>query len=64
MQGHATATQRSLDDKSVALVNLIMMNNFRFPLAQKTDVEGASVMRVPLSDESVDINKNIMVTWE
>lgn len=52
------------EDKSKALVNLIMMNNFRFPLAQKSVVEGASVQRVPLSDESVDINKNIMVTWE
>ena len=51
-------------DKSVALVNLIMMNNFRFPLAQKPVVQGASVQSVPLSDESVDINKNIMVTWE
>ena len=51
-------------DKSKALVNLIMMNNFRFPLAQKSVVQGASVQRVPLSDESVDINKNIMVTWE
>ena len=51
-------------DYSKALVNLIMMNNFRFPLAQKTDAEGASVQRVPLSDESVDINRNIMVTWE
>ena len=51
-------------DKSKALVNLIMMNNFRFPLAQKPVVQGASVQRIPLSDESVDINKNIMVTWE
>ena len=51
-------------DKSKALVNLIMMNNFRFPLAQKPVVQGASVQSIPLSDESVDINKNIMVTWE
>ena len=64
MMEHIGNTAKNADDKSVALVNLIMMNNFRFPLAQKTDVEGASVMRVPLSDESVDINKNIMVTWE
>ena len=51
-------------DKSIQLVDLIMMNNFRFPLAQKPVVHGASVQRIPLSDESVDINKNIMVTWE
>ena len=51
-------------DKSTQLVDLIMMNNFRFPLAQKPGAEGASVQRIPLSDESVDINKNIMVTWE
>ena len=51
-------------DYSKALVNLIMMNNFRFPLAQKPVVQGASVQSIPLSDESVDINKNIMVTWE
>ena len=51
-------------DYSKALVNLIMMNNFRFPLAQKPVVQGASVQQVPLSDESVDINKNIMVIWE
>ena len=50
--------------KSTQLVDLIMMNNFRFPLAQKPVVQGASVQRIPLSDESVDINKNIMVTWE
>ena len=64
MMEHIGNTDGGADDKSVALVNLIMMNNFRFPLAQKTDAEGASVQRVPLSDESVDINKNIMVTWE
>ena len=64
MMEHIGNTTKGADDKSVALVNLIMMNNFRFPLAQKTDDGGASVMRVPLSDESVDINKNIMVTWE
>ena len=64
MMEHIGNTAGGADDKSVALVNLIMMNNFRFPLAQKTDVQGASVQRVPLSDEPVDINKNIMVTWE
>ena len=64
MMEHIGNTTKGADDKSVALVNLIMMNNFRFPLAQKTDVQGASVQRIPLSDESVDINKNIMVTWE
>ena len=64
MMEHIGNTKKGADDKSVALVNLIMMNNFRFPLAQKTDAEGASVQRIPLSDESVDINKNIMVTWE
>ena len=64
MMEHIGNTTKGADDKSVALVNLIMMNNFRFPLAQKTDVEGVSVQRIPLSDESVDINKNIMVTWE
>ena len=64
MMEHIGNTAGGADDKSVALVNLIMMNNFRFPLAQKPGAEGASVMRVPLSDESVDINKNIMVTWE
>ena len=64
MMEHIGNTAGGADDKSVALVNLIMMNNFRFPLAQKSDAEGASVQRIPLSDESVDINKNIMVTWE
>ena len=64
MMEHIGNTTKGTDDKSVALVNLIMMNNFRFPLAQKPVVEGASVQRIPLSDESVDINKNIMVTWE
>ena len=64
MMEHIGNTAGGADDKSVALVNLIMMNNFRFPLGQKTDAEGASVQRIPLSDESVDINKNIMVTWE
>ena len=64
MMEHIGNTAKGTDDKSVALVNLIMMNNFRFPLAQKPVVQGASVQGVPLSDESVDINKNIMVTWE
>ena len=64
MMEHIGNTTKGADDKSVALVNLIMMNNFRFPLAQKPGAEGASVQRIPLSDESVDINKNIMVTWE
>ena len=64
MMEHIGNTAGGADDKSVALVNLIMMNNFRFPLAQKPVVQGASVQRIPLSDESVDINKNIMVTWE
>lgn len=64
MMEHIGNTTKGADDKSVALVNLIMMNNFRFPLAQKPVVQGASVQRIPLSDESVDINKNIMVTGE
>ena len=64
MMEHIGNTAGGADDKSVALVNLIMMNNFRFPLAQTPVVQGASVQKVPLSDESVDINKNIMVTWE
>ena len=59
MMEHIGNTTKGTDDKSVALVNLIMMNNFRFPLAQAPGNKS-----VPVSDEPVDISKNIMVTWE
>lgn len=74
MMEHIGNTTKGTDDKSVALVNLIMMNNYRFPLAQKTDDDNGDddgddngddpqTVKVTLNGEKVNPEAEVFVTW-
>ena len=50
---------------SKELVNLIIMNNFAgFELAEKKDENKAKTAKVPLNDEKISPELNILVNWD
>ena len=51
--------------KSKELVNLIMMNNFAgFELAEKKDENKAKTAKVPLNDEKISPELDVLINWD
>ena len=52
-------------EKSKELVNLIMMNNFAgFELAEKKDENKAKTAKVPLNDEKISPELDVLINWD